>query len=183
MVELYEECTDLNFQPYTYTENNEYFVGDEADPDNNFFNRLQVDSHYYTDDQFNRKCHTNAESDNFALIHYNCRSLAKNFTMIRDHITTLDSMFDVIALTETWLNDNDSDYFNLDGYELVSCSRSSKKGGGVGLYIRNSMQHKYLPLLSKCIVNCAEIVTVEVTLKNGIMLHISSTKHRSGTIK
>ena len=45
MVELYEECTDLNFQPYTYTENNDYFVGDEADPDNNFFNRLQVDSH------------------------------------------------------------------------------------------------------------------------------------------
>ena len=44
-------------------------------------------------------------------------------------------MFDVIALSETWLNDNDSDSFNLGGYELVSCSRSSKKGGGVGLYI------------------------------------------------
>ena len=59
---------------------------------------------YYTDDhQFNRKCHTNAEYDNFALIHYNCRSLAKNFAMIRDHITSLDSMFDVIALSETWL--------------------------------------------------------------------------------
>ena len=66
--------------------------------------------------------------------------------MIRDYITTLDSMFDIIALSETCLNDNDSDYFNLDGYELVSCSRSSKKGGGVGLYIGNSMQHKYLSL-------------------------------------
>ena len=87
--------------------------------------------------------------------------------MISDHITTLDSMFDIIALSETWLNDNDSDYFNLDGYELISCSRSSKKGGGVGLYIRNPMQHKYLSLLSKCIVNCAEVVTPEVTLKNG----------------
>ena len=70
-----------------------------------------------------------------ALIHYNCRSLAKNFAMIRDHLTSLDSMFDVIALSETWLNDDNSDSFNLDGYDLVSCSRSSKKGGGVGLYI------------------------------------------------
>ena len=50
------------------------------------------------DDQFNRKCHTNAESDNFALIHYGCRSLAKHFSMIMDHITTLDSMFDGTAL-------------------------------------------------------------------------------------
>ena len=106
MLELYEECTDLNFQPYMYTEHNDYLIDDEADPDNNFFNRLHVDSHYYTDDQFNRKCHTNAETDNFALIHYNCRSLAKHFAMIRDHITSLDSMtFDVIALSETWLND------------------------------------------------------------------------------
>ena len=34
------------------------------------------------------------------------------------------------------------------------------------------MQHKYLPLLSKCIANCAEIVTAEVTLKNGKRLII-----------
>ena len=53
------------------------YTTDDADPDNNFFNRLHVDSHYYTDDQFNRKCHTNAESDNFALIYYNCRILGK----------------------------------------------------------------------------------------------------------
>ena len=25
IVELYEECTGLNFQPFNYTENNEYF--------------------------------------------------------------------------------------------------------------------------------------------------------------
>ena len=47
-----------------------------------------------------------------------------------------------------------------------------QKGGGVGLYIRNSMQHKYIPLLSKCIANCAEIVTAEVTLRNGKILII-----------
>ena len=32
MVELYEECTDLNFQPYgpMYTENNDYLTNDDS---------------------------------------------------------------------------------------------------------------------------------------------------------
>ena len=57
--------------------------------------------------------------------------------MLKDHVTTLDVMFDVIALSETWLNDNSSDTVNLDGYDFVSCPRSSRKGGGVGLYTKN----------------------------------------------
>ena len=168
MVELYQECTDLNFQPFNYTEKNEYSLGDIADPDINFYNRLQVDSHYYTDEQFNRKLSCRKQgSEYFSLIHYNCRSIVKNFNMLKDHVTTLEVMFDVIALSETWLNDNSSDTVNLDGYDFVSCPRSSKRGGGVGLYIKNSLQHKYLPLLSKSIDNCAEIVTAEVKLRNG----------------
>ena len=107
MVELYEECTDLNFQPFIYTENNEYSLGDNADPDVNFYNRLQVDNRYYTDDQFNRKLSWRKQgSEYFSLIHYNCRSIVNNFSMLKDHVTTLDVMFDVIALSETCLNDN-----------------------------------------------------------------------------
>ena len=78
MVELYKECTDLSFQLFNYTENNEYFICDNADPDINFYNRLQVDSDYYTDDQFNRKpCYRKQGSKYFSLIHYNCRSIVK----------------------------------------------------------------------------------------------------------
>ena len=43
----------------------------------------------------------------------------------------------------------------------------NKKGGGVTLYINDSLQHRYLPDKSKCIDNCAEVVSVEITLKNG----------------
>ena len=71
------------------------------------------------------------KSEYFSLIHYNCRNILKNFNMLKDHVTTLDVMFDVIALSEAWLNDNSSDTVNLDGYDFVLCPRSSKKGGGV----------------------------------------------------
>ena len=43
----------------------------------------------------------------------------------------------------------------------------NKKGGGVVLSINNFLQHKYLPNKSISIENCAEIVSVEVTLRNG----------------
>ena len=36
------------------------------------------------------------------------------------------------------------------------------------MYINDSLQHRYLPDMSKCIKkNCAEIVSVEITLTNG----------------
>ena len=43
----------------------------------------------------------------------------------------------------------------------------NKTGGGVALYISERLQPNYLPNKSKNIDNCAEIVTVEVTLANG----------------
>ena len=43
----------------------------------------------------------------------------------------------------------------------------SKPGGGVALYNNETLQTNYLPNKSKCIDNCAEIVTVEVTLATG----------------
>ena len=33
--------------------------------------------------------------------------------MLKDHISTLDVMFDVLALSETWPNDNSSDTVNV----------------------------------------------------------------------
>ena len=38
--------------------------------------------------------------------------------MLKDHITPLNAMFDVIALSENWLNDNSRDTLNLDGYDF-----------------------------------------------------------------
>ena len=44
---------------------------------------------------------------------------------------------------------------------------AQETGGVVALYINETLQPNYLPNKSKCIDNCAEIVTVEVTLATG----------------
>ena len=50
---------------------------------------------------------------------------------------------------------------------MFTCSRTNKYGVGVALYINDSLQHKFLIDMSKCIDNCAEVISLEITLNNG----------------
>ena len=99
---LQDNCTDLNFDPFTYTctDDKQYFLSDKVDPDNNFYSKLTVDSLYFTEEQFKQKCAATGIGQ-FSLIHFNCRSLASNFIKLKDSITALEFKFDVIALSES----------------------------------------------------------------------------------
>ena len=152
-----------------YIENNNYFMCDGIDPDSNIHNKISVDSLYYTESEFKEHFEFKQKgSSNFSLVHFNCRSMASNFDKLKDSVKALDFPFDVIAVSETWLKDNEtSSSYSIDGYSSFQCSRLNKTGGGVALYINETLQPNYLPNKSKCIDNCAEIVTVEVTLATG----------------
>ena len=135
LADLYN-YSSLNFEPFTFTDNKGYFITDNADPDDNFYKHMSTNSLYYTEEQFKHKFSVSKEeSTNFSLIHFNCRSLPSSYNKLKDSINALDVQFDVIALSETWLIDNDSDSFNIDGYKMFTCSRTNKSGGGVALYI------------------------------------------------
>ena len=36
LVDLFDNCSSLNFEPFTFTDNKGYFVTDKADPDEQF---------------------------------------------------------------------------------------------------------------------------------------------------
>nr|CAI5855517.1 unnamed protein product [Callosobruchus analis] len=70
--------------------------------------------------------------------HLNCRSLFTGF----DQISSLLSVnrYDIFAVTETWLNkDILSEAVAIDGYEFYRRDRAGR-GGGVGFYVKNSLQ-------------------------------------------
>ena len=168
LIDLFYNCSDLNYEPLNYAESKEYFMTDNIDPDNNIHNKLSVSSLYCTEDQFKNKCKASKQGiQQFSLIHFNCRSLPSNCSKLKEIISTIDFQFDVIALSETWLKDNEHDNYNMEGYNMFTCSRLDKTGGGVAMYINDSLEHRYLPDKSKFIQNCAEIVSVEITMKNG----------------
>ena len=53
--------------------------------------------------------------------------------------------YPIIALTETWLKTRITDaQVHLPGYEVIRCDRSSRKGGGVLLYLADQLPATYI---------------------------------------
>ena len=78
----------------------------------------------------------------FSTLCVNARSIVNpvNFTKIEGLIASLDYKPDVIGITETWEQPNSfGQYKCLPGYIFISNGRMRKKGGGVGLYIKDSL--------------------------------------------
>lgn len=95
------------------------------------------------------------------LLHINCRSLPHNFDSIRSFISSLGISLTAIATTETWLKPHNSSFFNIPGYEYISCSRVDKIGGGVGLYISENENWTLLSNIS-FVTEIIECIFVEI---------------------
>ena len=68
------------------------------------------------------------------------RSLVKNFYKLKELIVELKKTTDIIAITETWLDNSELNKVSLQGYQLLKeksiNADAGKMGqaGGVGLY-------------------------------------------------
>ena len=79
------------------------------------------------------------------LCHLNIRSLPAHYQLLKES-ALLD--FDIIALTETWLTGELPDnLYSVHGYKLIRCDRQTR-GGGVALYIRESIKSSVLKMSS-----------------------------------
>jgi hypothetical protein len=73
----------------------------------------------------------------FSIMHLNIRSISNKFDSLKNFIDTLNIIsFQIIGLTETWLNDNIMNCFILNNYEYFAPNRPEKRGGG--LYVQNN---------------------------------------------
>ena len=83
------------------------------------------------------------ENENFSILHINSRSISKNFESL---ITLLHSLsnftFSVIGISETWLNKNSPDIFDICDYKMIHVDRNDGRGGGVALYIHKNFKYK-----------------------------------------
>ena len=85
------------------------------------------------------------------MYHCNIRSATKNANNLSIHTKALNHEFDVIALTETWLNDLNSDIVGFPNYNHVFKCRQSKIGGGVSILVKNDI--RYHELIKLNIIN------------------------------
>src|SRR6218665_1113103 len=115
------------------SENRPLLNSPDLDPDGNYFNSLTYDSKYCTPHSLSQDLSPLPSS--LSVMHINCRSLLPKLSEIKDLLHLLPAT--ILALTETWLEENQSDLVNIPGYQFIQKPRgTSKGGGGVGILIK-----------------------------------------------
>ena len=82
------------------------YVGDchvDIDPDIDFISKTVKECKYYTDDLL---CNTLSKRKGLSISHFNIRSLNANFKTLDIYLSQLNFKFDIIAISETWFNQN-----------------------------------------------------------------------------
>ena len=100
--------------------------------------------------------------NNIKICFVNARSLRNKFTDLET--LALTENYDIIGITETWINTEVRDYlaeFALPGYSIFNAERKDKVGGGAILYVK--------PYLSPILItkpNINNIDSVYIQIKN-----------------
>ena len=136
---------DLIFHPFEFNDNDHRSPLCEIDPDLYFYNSTNfndtIQCNYFDETTFK-------EVDQFkhgridgalSMCHLNIRSIRKNLGYFEVYLKALDYDFSLIGISETWLQDNTCDLFHLDGYNFFETHRTTKTGGGVGLFINEKI--------------------------------------------
>ena len=98
--------------------------------------------------------------NNITIFHSNICSLTKKIKDLTYYLDDLNTSFSFIGLCETWANHSNIDILNIPGYKHEQCLRTNKKGGGVSIYILNTIQYTVRKKLS--LPKMYETVFIEV---------------------
>lgn len=95
---------------------------------------------YYDLNEAKKLFKSDKTSNNFSYFHINIRSLKKNLEKIEELLINLDTLPDIIALTETKINKKAQTYFpnQLFDYQLIHAD-SDTNSGGVAFFLKNSI--------------------------------------------
>lgn len=162
---IYDFISQLNDNPFNETLNDE--------PIHSLYDDISVKCGYFDEQEFIDKFEKNT---NFSVLSWNIQSLPSKFTEFQDNLDLYHSrgfQFDVIALQEIWTI-HDEDLMKIKGYTFIFKQRTNGTGGGVGIYIRDSIKFKLLPQFSIFIDRIIETISVELELENKRKLIITS---------
>ena len=92
--------------------------------------------------------YTNMLLDRFVIICANVRSCNSNFDSLVNLLESRNISFDVLMLTKTWLTEQNKALYEIDGYKNISVHRINKRGGGLRVYVKQSLETVKLDSLS-----------------------------------
>ena len=123
----YNRILYLKFNPFDFNLNNSSNLSDYG-------------THHTCSYIFDYNITASCEED-FSILHINARSFNKNVEQINTFLTSLSHTFLIIALSETWFKEDDSNLIYIDNYNLVNASRHGRSGG-VAIYVHNTVSFR-----------------------------------------
>ena len=115
-------------------------LNDRNDPDDyvGFLNaqNQSASCKYFDISTFNLLNH--GKEFSFKVLNVNIRSYFKNSDELEGFLRNIKYPFDIIFLTETWINASNSELLKISGYKAYNSFRNTKLGGGVTVLIRES---------------------------------------------
>ena len=91
---------------------------------------------YYSVDSFN-EVFSQDSSKNYFIFHHNIRSFRRNSDELFAYIDLLKVKFQVLVFTETWFSRDN--IIEIDGYKSYHSFRNEKIGGGVSVYVTDTL--------------------------------------------
>ena len=99
------------------------------------------------------------------LMHINIRSLQKNYDNLKSFLSCLPKTPDIIALTETWLQDHTKHLYSMEGYDSIHLVRTNREHGGITIFVKCEIKANTLPQFS-FINDNIEISSVKIEVDN-----------------
>ena len=99
-----------------------------------FFENLDFDN-TYSSNQYSDTHNLNdifSSKSRLTVLHANMRSLVKNFYKLEELIVELKKTLDIIAITETWLDNTKLNKVSLQGYQLLNENSINADAGKMG---------------------------------------------------
>ena len=116
---------------------------------------VRYDDNYFSTTKLSELTST-LKNDDFYVVHFNARSLSKNLNKIEEFLCDMSRFPDVVAISETKLNTNSTSNINISNYSFFR-KDSHSCAGGVGPYVKNTMQFQMHDDLSLNLPNCEDL--------------------------
>ena len=129
--------SDKLFMPFELNDREHSSALCDIEPDLHFykeFNQVTVKCNYYLDTKFNEEI-TEPKGSTDVL-----SEVQEKILVLWNYMNILKHESIVIALTETWLNDNDFDLYGLSGCKIIGRHGFNRTGGGVAVCTRDHSQ-------------------------------------------
>ena len=114
-----------------------------ADPDLHFFTPSDPSSisNYYHENSFNHSLDSCHSSNSISVLHHNIRGIPHNLSSLSLYLSSLHCTFDIIGITESWLDAQTIDSYRLNGYNQESLIRHDRMCGGVSIFVHENLRY------------------------------------------